>query len=86
MTTMILAVMTRASLGHTGRLLAATPIDTLIYGLASLAAVARVAAGLLPASLPLLLASGSLWLAAFALFLARYAPILTTPRADAGHG
>jgi uncharacterized protein involved in response to NO len=84
MTAMILAVMTRASLGHTGRPLAAGNAETLIYGLALLAAVARIAAGLAPASLPLLLLSAGLWIACFVVFLARYGPILIAPRADRG--
>src|SRR5690606_36073890 len=42
--TMILAVMTRASLGHSGRALTASPATTLCYVLAIAAALVRVAA------------------------------------------
>jgi uncharacterized protein involved in response to NO len=42
--TMTLAVMTRATLGHTGRALAAGPATTAIYALITLAAAARIGA------------------------------------------
>jgi uncharacterized protein involved in response to NO len=42
--TMILAVMTRATRGHTGRDLSADRITSLVYMLVTLAAIARVAA------------------------------------------
>ena len=42
--TMILAVMTRATRGHTGRDLSADRVTVLIYGLVTLAAITRVAA------------------------------------------
>ena len=41
---MTLAVMTRATLGHTGRTLVASPATQIIYGLALAAALARIAA------------------------------------------
>ena len=76
---MILAMTTRATLGHTGRALHA---DRLTLGL-YLGAIARVVAALLPALyLPLLAGAGILWLLAFGLFLLRYGPMLVTPRAD----
>lgn len=82
--TMILAVMTRATRGHTGRELAADPVTTAIYLLVSLAAICRVAA-LFGAgwTMPLLIASGSLWIAAFGLFVVVYGPMLVGPRLDA---
>jgi uncharacterized protein involved in response to NO len=46
---MTLAVMTRATLGHTGRDVLSTPTTTIIYGAMLLAALARVAAPLVPA-------------------------------------
>jgi uncharacterized protein involved in response to NO len=81
---MIVAVMTRASLGHTGRALVAAPQIGLAYGLLTAAAVVRVFG---PASLPLpyvdlILLAAALWVTAFALFLWVYAPILLSPRAD----
>lgn len=82
MTTMMLAIMTRSSLGHTGRPLRATRVDTAIYLLITIAAVARVAASLVAdGSIPTMLA-GAGWIAAFALFTARYAPMFLRQRAD----
>jgi len=86
--TMILAVMTRASLGHTGRALIAPAQMALTYGLVSLAAIVRVFA---PAIFPdayatIVMAAGSLWIAAFVIFLWVYAPILLRPRTDGRPG
>jgi uncharacterized protein involved in response to NO len=84
--TMILAVMTRVALGHTGRHLAAPPAATLAYALVSAAALARTLGALVwpSATLRVLSVSGALWVAAFALFALAYAPILLGPRVD-GH-
>ncbi len=79
---MTLAMMSRASLGHTGRdLTAARPI-TWAYLLVAGAALLRylgaeVGAGWYDWSV---LISGALWLAAYILFLAVYWPVLTMPR------
>jgi uncharacterized protein involved in response to NO len=79
--TMILAVSTRATLGHTGRELRADRRTTLVYGLAVVSALARIAAGLsADAYLPLLALAGATWFAAFALFLLVYGPMLLAPR------
>ena len=82
--TMILAVMSRASLGHTGRALVTPPATVAAYAALTLAATARVATPVLPGSLQLaaLAAAGLLWALAFLLFLMDYAPILLRPRAD----
>ncbi|MEO3427364.1 NnrS family protein [Pelagibius sp. CAU 1746] len=78
---MTLAVMTRASLGHSGRALTADGWTTLIYLMITAAAALRVAASLAPeAYTPLLHASGALWTAAFALFVLRYAPLYLSGR------
>jgi uncharacterized protein involved in response to NO len=77
--TMILAVMTRATRGHTGRALTAGWSTAAIYSLITLAAIVRVAAPFIPAFyLPLLMASGALWVATFSLFVACYGPMLWT--------
>lgn len=82
MASMILAVMTRATLGHTGRELRADWATQALYLLITLAAVIRVAALLLiDGYTELMRASGALWMAAFALFLLRYGPMLFGPRA-----
>jgi uncharacterized protein involved in response to NO len=77
---MILAVMTRTTLGHTGRSLSANRVTSLIYILAGLAAVVRVAAALEDDwATPLLIASASLWIAGFAIFLLSYGRFLIKP-------
>ena len=77
MGTIILAVMTRATLGHGGRELRADRVTTLAYVLVSLAAAARLLATLLPDQHdPILFAAGLCWIAAFIMFVIAYAPIL----------
>lgn len=81
--TMILAVMTRVSRGHTGRALRADGVTFLIYALVVLAAAARIAAAmLLAAREPLLIGAAALWIGAFGGFLVRYAPLLLRARTD----
>ena len=81
MATMILAVMTRASLGHTARDLKANAATTLLYVLVTAGAVLRVAAalGLMNTRIGLDVA-GSAWGAALLLFLIAYGPVLWRPR------
>lgn len=80
--TMTLAVMTRASLGHTGRALTAGPRTAAIYALVSLAALMRVAAPAWPDLYQTMLyLSGIAWVAAFGLFVVCYGPALTKPPA-----
>jgi uncharacterized protein involved in response to NO len=80
---MILAVMTRATLGHTGRALHAGPATKASYLALHLAAIARVCASLIPAYYPALLhLSAALWIAAFGLFLLAYVPLMLRPRAE----
>ena len=84
LTTMIMAVMTRASLGHTGRPLVVGPLITLAYLLLTAAAVIRVF-GLSGFSLnypSVILLAALCWTVAFMLFVAVYAPILWRPRID----
>jgi uncharacterized protein involved in response to NO len=81
MTTMILAVMSRASLGHTGRDLIASPSTAASYACVTIGAVLRVAASLGLGSYPLMLdISGAFWGAALLLFVIVYAPVLWSPR------
>jgi uncharacterized protein involved in response to NO len=65
--TMTLAVMTRASLGHTGHALVASRGTQAVYVAVVLAAVTRIAASLAPAYFifPLLVAAAVLWTFAF---------------------
>lgn len=78
---MTLAMMTRASLGHTGRALVAPGPVVIAYALVPLAALARFAGSALPALYtPAVLTAGALWLVAFALFTVTYWPVFWGPR------
>ncbi len=76
--TMIMAVATRASLGHTGRPLTAGAGTTAAYVLVSVAAVARILSPL--AGEAALWVSGAAWTLAFGLFTCLYFPVLAGPR------
>ena len=78
---MMLAVMTRASLGHTGRPLKASRLTITSYAMLILCALTRPVAEMLPDMSPAIYAaSGLLWIAAFALYGLEYAPILACKR------
>jgi uncharacterized protein involved in response to NO len=88
LSTLILAVMTRASLGHTGRALRAGPATVAAYCLLTGAACLRVfglavVGGGYPA---IVLAAALLWTSAFALFVTSYGPMLARPRVDGRKG
>lgn len=71
--TMTLAVMTRATLGHSGRPLAAGGGTTAIYLLVTLAALLRLGVPLTGSlAMPLTWAAGAAWSAAFLLFVILY--------------
>ena len=81
MGTMILAVMTRATLGHTGRALHADAATSLLYGLVTLAALTRTGAALIaPWMTPLLVVSAVCWIGAFLGFVLCYGPMLAAAR------
>ncbi|MCF6293220.1 MAG: NnrS family protein [Robiginitomaculum sp.] len=73
---MILAVMTRASRGHTGRSLIANKWTTIIYISISLAAFTRVAGAVSSQVVYQQIASG-FWIIAFGAFVIAYWPVLT---------
>ena len=80
---MTLAVMTRATRGHTGRELAADSLTTGIYVLVFAAAVARVAAPFEAAAyFPFLAASAVFWCGAFGLFSLYYGRMLAAAGAE----
>ncbi|WP_349628884.1 NnrS family protein [Bradyrhizobium sp. AUGA SZCCT0177] len=79
--TMTLAVMSRATLGHTGQRLQASPATQLIYAAVIIAALARVCAVLeTDHTGPLLVAAGIAWAAAFLGFAAIYSVAFWSPR------
>jgi uncharacterized protein involved in response to NO len=86
--TMILAVMTRAALGHTGRRLVVAKPVALAYGLLLVAAVTRVFGPVLPVApyAVTVAIAAALWIASFALYVAVYTSILVRPRVDARPG
>lgn len=85
--TMMLAVMSRAALGHTGRAIQAHPLTVAAYALVTAAALFRIAAAVFSdVQMALLTAAAASWIAAFAFFLAVYAPILWRPRLDGRPG
>ena len=78
---MTLAVMSRASLGHTGRALIASKSLLLIYLLLFIAAAARICAALDPRfGETMLHIAGFTWAAAFLGFAAAYWQVFTGPR------
>jgi uncharacterized protein involved in response to NO len=86
--TMVLSVMSRVSLGHTGRPLVPDRVVVVAYLLVAVGALLRIAG---PIAVPVLamsslMLSGILWAAAFALFAGVYWPILTAPRIDGQPG
>ena len=81
---MTLAVMTRATLGHTGRALTAGPGTAALYLLLIAAVMARLGAGLFPGiGQDLHLLSGLCWIGAFGGFVALYGPLLLRVRQGA---
>jgi uncharacterized protein involved in response to NO len=86
--TMILGVMSRVALSHTGRLQRCGPATTAAYALLLLAALLRVFGLALPGIdyASVIVLSATFWSAAFALFLVVYGPILWLPRSDGRAG
>ena len=79
--TMTLAVMSRATLGHTGQRLEASPATHLIYASVIVAALARVCAVLeADHTSALLVVAGFAWAAAFLGFAAAYSVAFWSPR------
>jgi len=84
---MIVTVMTRATLGHTGNVLVAAPAAVAAYVLLVTAALLRGFGHLAGAdALVVLIAAALCWVTAFLLILLVYAPMLLGPRADGKPG
>ena len=81
MGTMILAVMSRATLGHTGRAITTRPGLSLAIALVTLGALTRVASVFAGEfSVLLLLVAAGAWAGGYGAFLAACGPMLLTPR------
>ncbi len=85
---LIIGMITRTALGHTGRMLVAGRIETTAYVLVQLAAFVRV---LTVTVIPVAAAGGihfaaAAWSAGFVLYLWRYTPFLLRARADGREG
>lgn len=82
---MTLSMMSRVSLGHTGRNVQALPrVMTLALALLATTTLARVLLPLMDTTqyTQWIMLSQSLWIAAFALFVLTYLPMLISPRVD----
>ena len=77
---MTLAVMTRASLGHTGRVLVSGPMMNLAFALIPAAVLFRLIAAFLPGAGWPLYGAVAAWVVAFGLFTLRIGPWLLAPR------
>jgi len=87
-TSLMVAMMMRSALGHSGRPLVAGPAEVGTFVLLQLSAIVRVlAASVAPGAYrEAMIVAGVLWTLAFAVFLLRYWPILTRPRIDGKPG
>jgi uncharacterized protein involved in response to NO len=85
---LILGMMSRTALGHTGRPLLATRLDVAMYGLIQAGALVRVAAAFDAFGLrdTALLLATLCWSAAFLLYIIGYGPCLLGPRIDGREG
>jgi uncharacterized protein involved in response to NO len=85
---LIIGMMTRTTLGHTGRKLVTGRAEPVMYALIQAGALVRVAAGMAPPQwrASALSIAGACWSLAFALFLLVYAPYLWRPRVDGKEG
>ena len=86
LTSLMVAMMMRSTLGHTGRELKASRVDVMVFLLLQLGAILRVLSGIVGDHRNMTLLAGLIWMAAFAAFLVRYTPMLLRPRADGRPG
>jgi uncharacterized protein involved in response to NO len=84
---MLIAMASRVSLGHSGRKLKADGYTWALFWLVQIVALSRMLPDLLP-TLPesLILLAGGLWLLTFGLWAAKYAPMYWRPRLDGKAG
>ncbi|MEE9315039.1 MAG: NnrS family protein [Rhizobiaceae bacterium] len=79
-----ISVMTRASIGHTGRELRADGVMKVMFTAVALSAILRVVGALLPEADWVVTAAGISWIVAFGLFAMKVGPWLATKRKSAG--
>jgi uncharacterized protein involved in response to NO len=85
--TMVIGVMSRAALGHSGRPLLVAPATVAAYVLVSVGALLRVAAPAIPGAMTVLtLAGGLAWTLGWLVYAVVYFPVTTQPRADGRPG
>ncbi|MFD2180046.1 NnrS family protein [Veronia pacifica] len=82
---MILAMISRVSLGHSGRALTITNLTVIAFYIIFIATGVRFLSGVWPSVMALTI-SGTLWILAFVFYILGYFRILTTPRADGRPG
>ena len=75
-----LAMITRTSLGHSGRPLKATAAVSTIYTMVLLGVLTRIFGEYLPQIEPLVHVAATFWILGFGLFAVYYAPIIFSPR------
>lgn len=84
---LILAMISRVSLGHTGRMLIVNRWIAISYAVLALAAIARLCAFFAPAfTIHLHVASIAAWVLGYLIFAVIYWPVLTQPRIDGRPG
>lgn len=88
MSSLMMAMMTRSALGHSGRVLAASWVEVSVFWLLQTTAVIRVGATLIPMVFyrNAMYVSALFWTLAFAIFVVGYWKILTQPRVDGKPG
>jgi uncharacterized protein involved in response to NO len=82
---LMMAMVTRVTCGHSGRTLAADALTWGLFQLLQVTAIVRVGAGILPGS-GWLAAAALLWCACFVPWCVKYAPVYWRPRADGRPG
>mgnify|MGYP000654525485 CR=1 FL=1 len=85
---MILAMMSRVSLGHTGRMLQVGKLMSVAFFAVVISAIVRsIAIAIWPQwTIQFWLFAGCLWCVAFGLFFFKYLPVLSAPRVDGRPG
>lgn len=85
---LLLAMATRVTLGHSGRPLKADTLTWALFWLVQLTALVRMTPDLLPDIIPwrAMSLAGLLWLTSFGVWAWKYAPIYWRPRADGKTG